>query len=168
MPKDYGQLTKIVPLLSPTAETSSSWASAFVDLENALSCNFLVGFGVLTSASASQSLVLTVEASSTDATNALNLPVLCNYRISAAVGTDSWGAVTAMTTAAAGITLTSANAQMSVLINVDPVDAATALASGLGRWVHLVATATQIATDTPTVFALLKPRYAQTSNLSAS
>lgn len=166
--KDYGQVNKIVPLLSPTAETSSSWASAFVDLENALTCTFVVPFGVLTSASASQALVLTVEASSTDSTNALNLPVLCNYRISSAVATDSWGAVTAMTTAAAGVPLTSANAQMTVLINVDPVDAATALASGLGRWVHVVGTATQIATDTPAVIAILKPRYAQNSPLSAS
>jgi hypothetical protein len=168
MPKDYGMINEYIVVKSPTAATTAAWASSFVDLQNALSCTFLVSFGVLTAASTSQALLMTVEASSTDSTNALSLPVKCNYRISAAVDTNTWGAVTAMTTAAGGITATSANAQMTYLINVDPVDAANAVASGLGRWVHVVGAPTQIATDTLAVTAIVKPRYIQTSPVSAS
>lgn len=135
--KDYGMVRHLIPLVAPVDLGNNSFASPYVDLKDALSCEFLLSTGALTYAASTATLTVTVEASSASASNASEVQLPFNYRVSAAVGTDTLGAVTAVA-AATGIVVNDTQGSMLFIIEVDP--AAIRGLNDLAHWVRLVGT----------------------------
>lgn len=92
----FVQYDNIVPLLASVDIASTITATPYIDLKTANHCAFLVNFGLITSASADTEVV-TVEAAT--AADGMEAAVTFRYRLSGAVGANTWGAVTAATTA---------------------------------------------------------------------
>jgi hypothetical protein len=164
--KDFGILNHYVPLLAAVDKSTNNWATPYVDLKDVLDCTFIMSAGVLTGAATTDTLALTVEASSAGASNASEAAIAFNYRTISAVGTDTTGAVTAATvTGITGITMSDDG--KSWLISVDP--AAVAAGATNGRYCRVVCTKTgTMSAAFWSALAVLKPRHAATTMISAS
>lgn len=163
----YGQIVKIVPLMAAVDITTTATNSNAVDLARCHRATFIVPFGNVTATSTDQNVVVTVLASSV-VTSGTGTAIAFNYRLSGAVGTDTWGATTAAT--ATGFSTTPALfLNSTLLIDVDPAIARAAVTNLNGRYIRIVITPNAGATHTIVgVLAELEPRYAQTSMESAS
>ena len=166
MATKYGMYENIVPLLAPVDIAANATATPMVDLKTAHDVTFLVSFGVLTSASASVTAgpTVTVMCSSGSATTG-GTAIDFNYRLSAAVGTNTWGAVTSC--ASTGYVADIGGDGKALLIQVDP--AAVQADHDLARyvWVKL----TPDAEDTVTlcgVIAFVSPIYKATTMITTS
>ena len=162
----YGQINKIMPVLAPVDTTTTAANTIPVDLSNAHRCTFGIMFGAITSSSTTAAPTVTVLAATGAATTGATA-IAFNYRLSAAVGTDTWGAITAATTAGKALTLTSDN--MMLLIDVNPVDVFNGVGAPDGRYVYVhIASEAHVTSLVIAGFAEIEPRYAQTSMLSAT
>jgi hypothetical protein len=86
------------------------------------------------------------------------------YRVSGAVGANTWGAITTAA-AATGITVApDTNDNMGYLIEVDP----DALAANDYRYARVVLTDVDSEATLVTGFAFLEARYKQTTHISAT
>jgi len=158
----YGQINKMVPALAPVDLATSGGNSIPVNMANAHRCTFLAHFGVITGSSTTVPVVTLMVATGAATTGAT--AITFNYRLSGAVGTDSWGAVTAATTAGKSLTLTSDG--MVLLVDVDP-----SLVAGVtdGKYVYLhIATGATVSVCLAQVMAEIEPRYAATNTDSAT
>jgi hypothetical protein len=168
----YGQIAQLVPLIEPKNITTSATYSAWVNAGGAHRVTFMVFFGSLTAASIDQAVTVTVKAASTAATT-LAVAIAFRYRLSGAVGADTFGAVTAATAAAGvAITPTGGAAPMGtnkiLLIDVDPADIRNGPVSLLGKYAAVLLTPDAGATATNVaVLAELEPRYIQTTQVSS-
>lgn len=143
--------------IAGTATTSS-----YMDLKGANRAGFLIPFGAVTSATTTDREVVTVEcATAVDGTEAA---VAFTYRLSGALGTNTWGAVTTADTT--GYSVDPANDD-NKLLWID-LDLGTAAASDY-RYARVV------LTDTPDMAACLvgvigwiDPKYKQTTYVSAT
>jgi hypothetical protein len=154
----------IVPLVAPVAGTTGTITSPYVDLRNAQKSSFLVMFGAITSTTTTDEMVITVEcATAEDGTEAA---IAYRYRISAAVGANTWGAVTSV--AATGVGLGADDSDdMSVWVEVDPDE----LAANDYRYARVLATpspASQMEAYVISVCAIIEARYKQTTHISAT
>ncbi len=155
----------VVPLLAPADQTSSAWATPWVDLKNALHATFKAFFGSLTSTPADEYVTVTKEVSATAASSG-EVAIPFKYRLSAAVGANSWGAITAVANTGVNI-LTATNDNMMLAVDVDPAALEASLTAG--RFVRMVGTpSASVTADLVSVEAVLDPRYPQLSHLSAS
>ena len=153
----FAEGLKVLPLTAPVAFTTSAVASQFVDMKLLNHVSFLVMFGVMTSDS-TDTVTVTVEACPIGTTtDSDDQPIAFRYRLSSAVGTDNWGAVT--TSSTSGVALTAdANDAMALLIDVDPAEAQTELSTA--RWLRVVATpSAAIAAGVISVVTVGEPRY---------
>lgn len=165
--KNYGMKEQFVPLLAPIDITTSATATPYVDLKGALDCTFVVPFGVITAASADQVITVTVEAASAAASNATEIAIAFKYRLSAAVGTDTLGVVTAATSA--GYAMRADADAMLLIVEVDPASVQGALTNLNGRFVRLVLTpGTGVTNALVNVIAVINPSYAGATMLSSS
>jgi len=79
---------------------------------------FVISFGAIVG----DTMVITV-LEQTTATVSGGTAVPFRYRLSAAAGTDTWGAVTVVSTGATGVTLTnSTNDNMTLVIDINPAE----------------------------------------------
>jgi hypothetical protein len=150
------ELIHVVPLASPVDTAATTVNSDVIGVKEYHAIEFGVMFGTITG----DTVVVTVE--ECDDTVPTNVTAIAfKYRLSSAVGTDSMGAITDAT--ATGVTIAATDDDKLLLIDVDP----RALTNGR-PYLRVVAdpgasaSAVEIA-----IFALLKPRYAQRSQLSA-
>lgn len=159
----YGEGLKIVPLLGPTAASTDSTVSAFVNVANANWIQFLVHCGANDTTT-----VITVQSCTSNSTSGATLVgVPFEYRISGEMGTDTWGAIT--TCDSAGFSLTSAYADVSVLIDIDPQDlAANSDITTDYKYLRVALTCTSYAGNPINVHAVLEPRWSQNGVISAS
>lgn len=149
-------------LIAPQDITTTATASPYVALKGAHRCAFLVLIGNLNSATATDMEVITVEAAT--AVDGTEAAIAFNYRLSGAIGANTWGAITA--SAAAGVSLDPASHDnMALWIEVD-VDALAA-----NDYTHLRVR----ATDTPDMtncliaaVAFVDARYKQTTFVSVT
>jgi len=163
----YGQILKYVPVLAPQNITSTATGTNAVKLGGCHRLTYEVQFGSVTATSTDQNVVITVLASSVATTNT-GTAIAFNYRVSGAVGTDTWGAITAATASGASIAPATANNAL-VLIDIDPAVALNGPTSLDGAYTELVITPDAGATATNvSVVAHIEPRYIQTSPVSAS
>jgi hypothetical protein len=163
----YGQILSFVPLMAPANISTTATNTNAVDLARCHRATFIVFGGAITATSADQNVVVTVLASSV-VTSGTGTAIAFNYRVSGAVGTDTWGAVTAATAAGASIVPATLN-NAFLLIDVDPANVLNGVTSLDGRYVRLVITPNAGATSTILgVLCELEPRYAQTNMESAS
>ena len=134
--KDVRQVVNenVVPLKAPVDSAGTAFATPWVDLKNALHATFFDYFGVVTATSADQNIVVTMEAA-TAATSNAEVAIAFKYRLSAATGNNTWGAVTAV--AATGLSLdTTSSDGMMLMIDIDPAALEAQLADA--RFVRLV------------------------------
>jgi len=156
----FGEDVQVIPALAPVAFTNSCACSEFVDLNLANWVTFLVNFGV-TSAT---NVTISVEGSSVGS-SASATKIGFDYRLSSAVATQGWGAITDGTTAGATL-LSAVLTGASVLIDIDPVDV-----MALGdqhRWVGVRLTPTSTKVVTAGIQAFIQPRYPGNSMPSSS
>jgi len=133
-----------------------------VDLRNANKAFFFIQFGAITSTTTTDSYVVTVECATAEGGTEAAIPF--RYRLSGAVGANTWGAVT--TCASTGLAFTAAAGDnLGVMIEVDPDE----LAANDYRYARAV------LTDTPDMeaglvagFAFIEARYKQTTHISAT
>ena len=151
----YGEGVQIVPLLCEAV--SASFASSYVKISNANWLTLLVAVGTCDTAT-----TLTVEASTAvSTTGAYTIPF--QYRLSGAINSDTWSAIT--TCDSAGFALVaSTDSSKVVLIDIDP----SSLDDGY-NYIHLIGTATNYSTAmATTVIAMLEARYKQLNPISSS
>lgn len=156
----------VMPLIEPHAITATVHRSVYIDCNYANWAGFLVNFGTVTTGAGAtcDGLTITVEGSSIQTSaGATEIPFV--YRLSSAMGTDSWGTITAGTSD--GVTLTSSDLGNAVLnVGVDP-----AVLPGRGekyRFITLVLTPTSTTAITCGVLGYVEPRYPGNSQLSSS
>jgi hypothetical protein len=156
----FGEEIQVIPVLAPVLFTNSCACSQFIDLNMANWVSFLVDFGV-TSAT---NVTISVEASSIGS-SAGATKIGFDYRLSSAVSTQGWGAITDGTTAGVAI-LSAAATNASVLIDVDPAE--VQLLGEQHRWVGVRLTPTSSLVITAGISAFIQPRYPGNSIPSSS
>ena len=105
----------IVPLKQPVDAGTTDFSTPYVNLKGAHKVAFLVQFGVTTENATTDVIDVTVQGATAE--GGAEAEVAYNYRISSAVTANTWGAVTAATTA--GIDLTDEHEGMSLWIEPD-------------------------------------------------
>lgn len=160
----FVQYENIVPLLAPADIASTVTASNYMDLKTANHAAFLVVLGAVTSATATDAEVVTVEAATAE--GGAEAAIAFNYRLSGALGDNTWGAITAA--ASTGLALDPAADDNKLLwIEIDP--AAVHAAKADAHYVRVK------LTDTPdmtaclvAVLGIIDPVYKQTTLVSAT
>jgi hypothetical protein len=165
---NYGMEEHFLLVMAPVSFTTAASVTGYVDLSGVESCTFLLNVGTCASSSSTNTIV-TIEASSAAASNATEGQVLCNYRKSAALATDTMTAVTAMTTAAAGVPLVpTTDANKIVLIDIDPAVVLGSNTNKNGRYVRAVITPNAQTTATIVgITAIMRPMYAGATMVSS-
>jgi len=153
----FGEDTLIIPALGPIDIVGSCGISEFVDLNLANWVTFLVSFGVVTTGAGATCDDVTIAVQGSSIGSSLSATIIgFDYRLSSAIATAGWGAITDGTTVGTVFScsdLTSA----SVLIDVDPADV---LALGeVHRWVGVKLTPTSTKAINVAVTAFIEPRY---------
>jgi hypothetical protein len=153
----------IVPLLAPVDITNVETRTNYVDLKYAQSVEFYVQFGLITSASATDDVLVFIEAAT--AVDGAEAAISgYTYRKSGAVGANTWGAITTET--ATGTTMASdADDGLALMIKVDP----QALAASDYRYARVfLSTPDDMTATLVGVTAFVKPRYTMTTHLSTT
>lgn len=152
----------VVPLLAPVDIASTATSTPYMDLKGAHMAAFLVQFGLVTSATAGDVEVVTVQAATAE--GGTEAAIAFNYRKAAAAGANTWGAITAA--AATGIEVAaSVDDGVSFWIEVDP----SVLAASDYRYVRVVLTDNPDMTACLTsVVGFLDPRYSMSTMVTAT
>ena len=160
----YAEKLQPVYLYLPQASTVADAETAHMKIKNAHWASFLCFWSSLTSDSTDIANIKVYSSTAASTTGAVSQPF--KYRLSSALATDTWGAITSAT-AAAGVNIDGADDNKMLLIDVDP---ATILAlDSDAEFLHLLIDGSLIITN-PTfgVLGFLEPRYPQNANLSSS
>lgn len=132
----YAELVKVYPVLAPADIVATATNTAPVDMDMVNWLSFWVQFGALTSDS-TDICTITVESSTGTSTAATDSAIAFSYRLSAAVPTDTMGAITAATTAGIAVP-TATDDNKGVWIDIDP--AAVTAADTDAKYVRVVLT----------------------------
>ena len=155
----------MVPLLAPQDVTNAETFSSYMDLKYAHRAAFIVHFGLITSATPADSILLTVECASVE--SGTEVAVDFTYRLSGALGTNTWGAVTAATSA--GFSILNAVDNVIAWIEIDPgqIVADTAITEARYARVSLSSPA-DMTNSLCSVIGITETRYKQTTFNSAT
>lgn len=160
----FAEKLQIVPIYAPQATTSADAETAHVKIKNAQWLSFLCYWGDVTSDSTDICNIKVYTSTEASTTNAVSQPF--KYRLSSAIGSDSWGAITA-TTAAAGVNITGEDDNKMLLIEVDP--ASLYALDPDAEYAHLLIDGSGLITNPAFgACAILEPRYPQNANLTSS
>ena len=152
----YTEGLKVLPILKPQDIVATATASSYIDLDTSNWATILVQFGNIASTDSTGEVVVTLEASTAGSSNATEAAIAFSYRLSAAVDTDTMGAITAAT--ASGVAVGNVSDNVLLVIDVDP--AAVAAGAADRRFLRVVATPTSEITATlVNAVAVLEPRY---------
>lgn len=152
----FAENVKVLPILAPADIVATATGTQYIDLKLAHHVTFAVQFGALTSDSTDTATV-TVECSTAGSSNATEQKLAFQYRLSAAVATDSMGAITAATTD--GVAVTAESDNKVLLIDLDP--SAVANVGADYRYVRLVVTPNaEMGSCVVGAVAYIEPRYA--------
>jgi len=110
----FAEKLKLLPILAPVDTAATAVATQYVDLKAYHWASILVHFGAVTTGTAT----LTIEASTAASSNATEAAVAFKYRLSAAVASDSLGAITAATSA--GFTVATTDDNKTFILDLDP------------------------------------------------
>jgi len=162
----FAEGLKIYPILAPADIVATATNTSYVDFRHVNWATFLVPFGAIASTDSTGEVVVTVQCSTATTSNATETAVAFTYRLSAAVATDTMGALTAATAAAGAAVINTAD-NKALVIDVDP--AAVAALGADFRYVRLVITPTAEITSTIVgAVAVLEHRYPGNSIPSVS
>ena len=153
----------IINLVAPVAGTTGTITSPYMDLKNAHKASFLISFGAIVSTTTTDSLTITVQGATIE--EGTEAAVDFRYRLSGAVGANTWGAVT---TAAAATGMAEAIPALDLnlcWVEIDP----DALGASDYRFVRFVATpSVSLETYLVSGIGILEARYKQTTHISAT
>ena len=156
---------KLLPILKPQDIVATATATSYVDLDQLNWVNFWVQFGSLTSDS-TDLITVTVECSTAASSNATESQIAFQYRTSAAVDTDTLGAITSAT-AAGGAAITATDDNKGIWIDLDP--SAVAANAATMRYVRVVITPdATVAACVVGVTAFGETRYPQNIPVSST
>jgi hypothetical protein len=143
----------IVPLLAPVDIADVNTATPYVDLKGSHNLAFLVSLGLQTSATAADTLPITVEAATAEGGTEAQIDFF--YRKAAAAGANTWTAA-----ASASVVTLAASLDDGVMlwIEVDPGE----LAASDYRYARIRANPTDLTACLISVAAFTNPRYRQT------
>ncbi len=152
----------LYPLLAPVDIADTETATEYVDLRNAQKFSFLVMFGAITSTTTTDEVIITVEAATAEA--GTEAAIGFRYRMSAAVGTNTWGAVASVASTGLGMGADDSD-DMYVWIEIDP----DILAANDYRYVRLwLKQSVALEACLVAVNGVLEARYKQTTHISAT
>ena len=161
MANPFAGYDNIVCFLAPQDIASTATTCPYVDLRNAQKAFFLLQFGAVTSTTVTDDWTITVQAATAE--GGTEAAIAMRYRLSGAVGANTWGAVT--TVAATGITIApDEHDNMALLIEVDPDE----LAANDYRYARAVLTDVDAEACLVAGFAFIEARYKQTTHISAT
>lgn len=153
----YAEGLKVLPILTPADIVATATYTSYVDLDKVNWATFLVSLGSVASTDSTGEVVITVEASTAGTSNATEGAVAFQYRLSAAVNTDTMGAIT-NATAGGGAAIVNTADNTVVVIDVDPAVVAASAADR--RFVRLLITPTAEITATVVgAIAILEHKY---------
>lgn len=159
----FMQYENVIPLLAPADIATTVTASNYMDLRAANHAGFLVVLGALTSATTTDREEITVEAAT--APGGTEAAVAFKYRLSGALGANTWGAITEVAATAALSLDPAADDNKLVWIELD----LPALADDDLRYARVK------LTDNPdmtacivAVLGMLDPAYKQATHVSAT
>lgn len=160
----FASALNTIPLIAPV-DTAATAIQGNIKLSGAHGGTAFIFFGVDTAASADQAVTVTVEAATSSASTGA-AAVAFNYRLSGAVGANTWGDITAATSAGVSIAISTDDNKI-LAIDLDPSKFVAAKADTTHARVVITpnagATATLVA-----AFAQLEPRVSQASMISAT
>lgn len=152
----FAEGMKILPILTTADVVATATASAYVDLDMVHWATIVCPLGSIASTDSTGEVIVTVEASTAGSSNATEGAIAFSYRLSAAVATDTMGAITAATATGAAINNTADNTVL--VIDIDPAVVAASAADR--RFVRVVFTPTSEITATVLgAIAFLEHRY---------
>ena len=152
---NIAQNIHIVPLLTPTGKTSD-YVAPHINMKLYEKVEFIVHL----SAVAANDFTLTVTQSAATA-GSYSTAIAARYRATAAAGTDTMGATTAL--ASTGLAITTAHATLTLIVDVDSQDMTTEAKPYVG----LTFTDASSGNLTATIIALCWPKYPKETNASA-
>lgn len=161
MANPFAGYDNIVCFLAPQDIVSTATTCPYVDLRNAQKAFFLLQFGAVTSTTVTDDWTITIQAATAE--GGTEAAIAFRYRLSGAVGANTWGAVTTADTTGTVIA-PDANDNMGLLIEIDP----DALAANDYRYVRAVLTDVDAEACLVAGFAFLEARYKQTTHISAT
>ena len=163
----FASALNTVPLLGPQDTIATALATPFVKMGGAHGGTIFVQLGVSTAASADQGIAVTLEAATAGASGSESA-VTFSYRLSGAVGVNTWGDITAVSVAATGVPITlSTDDNKMLAIEINPSDILRQKVDAT----HVRAVITPNAAGTATLvsaFVQLEPRYSQAAMVSAT
>lgn len=166
----YGETVKILPLLAPQDIAATAAVSQYIDLNLAAGqVEIEIPFGNVasTDSTGGVQVVAAVNAvADTSSSDSSETAVTFEYRLSAAVGTDTMGALTAAT--AAGIQVGQADDNKTLFVYVNPSDIPAQASTGRFLRVELTPTAEVTATLVGGITGRYVPRYAGASMPSST
>jgi hypothetical protein len=160
----FASALNTVPLLNPVDTAATALATPFVKLGGSHGGTLFVHFGNIAAASADQAVTVTLEAA-TAAASGSEAAVAFNYRLSGAVGANTFGAITAA--ASTGVSIGTTDDGKMLAIDIDPSKFLAAKADT--TYVRAVITPDAGGTATlVSAFAQLEPRVSQSTMISAT
>jgi len=167
MKQAHVEVLKVLPLLAPIDIAATATGSSYIDLDQCVGLvEFEVNFGAITSTDSTGNLTVTLQGSTGGIATDTNTAVAFQYALSAAVNTDSMGAITAATSS--GVTLqSSSDDNRSLFCYLDPA----VLTAGVtdGRFARVYVTPTSdCSANLVGVVARYTPRYSQASQKSST
>ena len=156
----------IIPLLAPVAGTTGTLTSPYMKLHNAHKASFLISFGAITSTTTTDALTITVDAASVE--EGAEVQQDFRYRLSGAVGANTWGAVTSVV-AATGLPMLAPTADdKMVWVELDPDAIGGGTEMLFVRFVITPAPASQMEAYVVGGCGIIEARYKQTTHISAT
>jgi hypothetical protein len=167
MASEFEMYQNVIPLTAPYDATVGTIASPYINMGTFHRGTIFVYFGNVDADTAADSITITLEASSASTSDASEEAVPFEYRVSAAFATgNTWGAVTACTSAGLAITPDNFDGFMYG-IDVNPSRIVGHMPQA--KYVRLQLTADSAYTNLlTTVFAIVEPRYRQTTMVVAT
>lgn len=159
----FGEKLQVVPILAPQDITETATATSFVNIQKAHWITFLLQFGTITG----DSIDVKPEVSIENADSGTEANVKFRYRLSSAIGTDSWGAITDV---AAGSTvgIAAGDDNKLLLIDVDPADVSAALSNADNVRLLITPGSSGVTACLVSAIAVLEPRYPALNPQSSS
>lgn len=154
MYNSYIENVKALNLLAPQDIVATATASAYINVSQAAgTIEFQIPFGAIASTDSTGEVVVTIEASTAGSSNATETAIAFKYRLSAAVATDTMGALTAATSAGVAVINTSDNTTLYCFVEPDQL---AALGSD---FMYLRAVVTPTAEITSTILGGVHARF---------
>jgi len=160
MPNPFVGYDNIIPLYAPVQTTTGTVTTPYMDLRGAQRASFLLYFGVITSATTTDEVVVTVDAATAE--DGTEVAQSFYYRLSAiAAATATWGAVTSCASTGFGMGADDSD-NMMLWVQLDLDDFGT----NDFRYARIVVTpspATQLEALIVSICGIQENRYKQTT-----